>query len=151
MKKCPLCDLNYIKDDEEMCDVCSSQKIILHHDFDSNLTEEDILSKASPLTKDLYFTMKEKVFELDKGLTIHPNISNYISIKGRSGKNLCAFWFANSAFLKITLHIRENNLVDTKGLTYKTSYDFAKYAINVCSNDEIDYAISLIKQVYDKQ
>ena len=151
MKKCPLCDINYIKDDEEECAVCASQKIILHHDFNNNLTEEDILSKASPLTKDLYKVMKEKVFELDKGLTIHPNISNYISIKGRNGKNICAFWFTNSAFLKITLHVRESNLNDIKNLTYKTNYDFAKYAINICSNDEIDYAISLIKQVYDKQ
>ena len=151
MKKCPLCDINYINDDEEACQLCVSQKVVSHHEFNNNLTEEDILSKASTLTRQLYLEIKDKIFYFDSGLTIHPNISNYISIKGRDGRNICAFWFTNSSFLKITLHIRENNLLDTKNIAYKTNYDFAKYAINVSSAEEIDYAFDLIKQVYNKQ
>lgn len=150
MKKCPICEINYINDEEEVCSLCNTQKIVSHHNFDNDLTEDDIISNASNITKDLYLSIKEKLFAVDKGLTIHPNISNYISIKGRNGYNICAFWFTNSSFLKITLHTREGNLIDPKGITYKTKYDFAKYAVNVYNQNDIEYALNLILQVYNK-
>ncbi len=63
-KKCPRCELNYILQDEEMCDICKSElgmetKIML---LDDIIDDEEPL-KLCPVCKTNYIGMDEKMCE----------------------------------------------------------------------------------------
>ncbi len=63
-KKCPRCDLNYILEDEEMCDVCKSElgldsKIVLLDD----IIDDDEPLKLCPVCKTSYIGLDEEMCE----------------------------------------------------------------------------------------
>ena len=63
-KKCPRCDLNYILQDEDMCDVCKSElglesKIVLLDD----IIDDDEPLKLCPVCKTSYIGMDEDMCE----------------------------------------------------------------------------------------
>ena len=63
-KKCPRCELNYIPQDEEMCDVCKSElgmatKLLMIDD----IIDDDEPLKLCPVCKTAYIGMDENMCE----------------------------------------------------------------------------------------
>ena len=66
-KKCPQCELNYIKEDEDLCDVCKSQHNHNNRsrDVNKNQVEEVLLPKLRTLPQSsLDRLTREKVLDL---------------------------------------------------------------------------------------
>ena len=108
-------------------------------------TEDDALSKASDVIKELYSELRGRIVELGN-IKIEPK-KLYIAFKGKT--NICDIVVSRNA-LKIFINLKEGELKDKQGLARVVKdighWGNGDYEIAVSDNETFDYVISLIKQ-----
>lgn len=124
------------KSDKDMNNV--TKEIIVY-------TEQDNLSKASDETLELYERFKNAILNLGD-LSIKPK-KLYVAFV--SGTNVADIHIQKNA-LKIWLNMRKGELDDIRGITRDVSgtghWGNGDYEIQVNSDDDLEYILSLIKQ-----
>ncbi|MDX2503092.1 MAG: DUF5655 domain-containing protein [Gammaproteobacteria bacterium] len=108
-------------------------------------TEQDNLLKASEETAELYDKFKQGILNLDD-ISIKPK-KLYVAFV--SGTNVADIHVQKKA-LKIWINLREGELDDSRGLTRDVSgtghWGNGDYELQVRSDDDLEYILSLIKQ-----
>ncbi len=120
-------------------------KDIKPYDLDSHL------KKASDKTRDLYSSLKEKIFELGDVKEIPKQL--YVAYRiGDSRINFCSIHFYKEK-LEIYILIADKNLDDPRKMSKKVpkSYGWAKNlkVFNITSEKDLRYAMNLIEQSYE--
>lgn len=112
-------------------------------------TEEDHLSKKPEEIKELYFTLKDKMLELNdvellpKKLYMSFNgIRNIVTVEVRTHD------------IKIIINLKTGELDDPKKIARDISrvgkWGYGDYEVKITTEDDIDYIMSLIKQSWRK-
>lgn len=108
-------------------------------------TEEDHLSEVDDNSKELYIGLKTSILNFDPGITIKPTKSH---IGFRRNRMFAGIHIATSHIM-IHFNIKINELQDPKRIA-KEWPKGKQSKITITKTDEIPYAISLIKQAYEK-
>lgn len=110
-------------------------------------TEEQHLAAATDSIIELYDKFKNAVLNLADDIEIKPN-KLYISFK--KGKNLIDFTLQKKA-IKFWINAKYGTIEDTKGLAKNVAdighHGNGDYEIQVTNDDDIEYIMSLVKQV----
>lgn len=75
MKKCPNCELNYIKDDENLCSVCKQESILKVNsttDSNKNKVERFLIPFLKSLNQDVIKSLTLKEFSFNVFKIRHP-------------------------------------------------------------------------------
>ena len=114
-------------------------------------TLEDHLSKSSVETQELFKSLKEAILELDQNISEEPK-KQYLAYKMTS--NFVDVIFKKNK-LKLMINLKTGELDDPENLArdlespvHVGRWGNGDYQIEIGSEDEIDYAMSLIKQSY---
>jgi len=121
-------------------------KELIAEPYELKLTEEKILTDIPQEQCELYFNFKEKVMnEFDDIKLIY--LINAVSFR-MNNKIACLFRFENPA--KIHYHTDELKDIEnkTRDISNITTGGKANYELILKSEDEIDYALNLFRQVY---
>ncbi|RLJ09257.1 MAG: hypothetical protein DRP13_00595 [Candidatus Aenigmatarchaeota archaeon] len=112
-------------------------------------TVEDHLSNKSEKIKDIFRELQERILKLDEKIN-EKALKHYIAYE--LDRNFCEIVIQANA-LKIYLDISKNDLVDPKNIaedcTEVGHWATGDCVFKVTSLEEIDYAMSLIKQSYE--
>lgn len=112
-------------------------------------TEEEHLSNGSDYTKELYFKTKSAIMNIDT-FEIKPN-KFYIAFV--SGTNVVDINIQKKS-LKMWLNLNKGELDDPKGITRDVSgvghWGNGNYEIQIRSDDDLEYIMSLVKQSWKK-
>lgn len=118
-----------------------------------NYSLELHLEKASKETKSIFFILKEKMVSLlDEEIKEDPK-KLYVAYKIRGVNFADVIFYRNE--LRITLNVKSGKLKDSKKITTdftkpkKGHWGNGDYEIKIGNENDIDYAMSLIKQSYD--
>jgi predicted transport protein len=124
------------------------------HEFKEKIqyTVEDHLKSASKQTKELFETIKEKIFALDGSIIEEPK-SKYIAYKLTT--NFCDI-VVKKEYLKIFINIPSGKLDDSCGIARDLTkpqkighWGNGDYEIKIEKKEELDAVMTLIKQSYE--
>jgi len=110
-------------------------------------TLDDHLSKASEEIKELFYKLREEIFELDERIQEKP-VSWYIGSKLRY-YNFCSIAIYKS---KLKIYVRVKKIDDPKKKFRKISDKWTKTPLwywDIRKDNEIDYAMTIIRQSYE--
>ncbi len=111
-------------------------------------TEEDHLAKASEVTKELYFELKERITALDE-VEINP-VKQYVGFK--LGKKVFCDLEIQKKQLRVRINLKKGILEDYKLLFRDVSeighWGLGDYEAVVTPETDLDYLMSLVKQSY---
>ena len=114
------------------------------------LTENDHIEKGSPLSRELWEELKERVLSIGENVSIKYT-KYYVAFKGI--RNFTDVRIQKSQ-LKLWLNLEKGTLDDPKGISRDISnighWGNGDYEIIIKSNENLDYIMSLIKQSYKK-
>ena len=109
---------------------------------------EDVFTKNYPFTSTVYEKLKTEILKL-KDVYIEPK-KKYIAFKHKT--NVCDVVLRKDRVI-VFINLPIGSLNDSKSLcedvTYKGHWGNGDYCINIYSDHEIEYAVSLIKQSYE--
>lgn len=112
-------------------------------------TIDDCIESSSQEIIEIYEEFSEKIENMIRGIQIEPK-KHYIAFR-KNKKNIVDFKLMRKS-LKIWLNIKKEKLDDGKKLSKDVSnighLGNGDYEITINSNEEIEYILSLIKQVY---
>ncbi|GAA5030929.1 hypothetical protein GCM10011506_21800 [Marivirga lumbricoides] len=112
-------------------------------------TEEDHLAKASEVTKELYFDLKERITALDE-VEVNP-VKQYIGFK--IGKKVFCDLEIQKKQLRVRINLKKGTLEDYKILFRDVSeighWGLGDYEAVVTPETDLDYLMSLVKQSYN--
>ena len=110
-------------------------------------TEEKLLENGSDLTRELYYTLKERILELGD-IKVEPK-KLYIAFKGKS--NICDI-IIKKGRIAIFLNLKEGKLNDPQGVTRSVKdvghWGNGDYLAWIDKEEQIDYLMTLIRQSY---
>jgi len=114
---------------------------------------EDHIKPGWSKAKELFDEFSQRVLELDSRFEIHP-VKYYIGFNIEN-KNVVAVKVRASKLLLELLRVQPKDLKDPEKRTRyrKNSFEYYNKHItqfDISSGDDIDYAVSLVKQVYKK-
>jgi predicted transport protein len=109
-------------------------------------SEEDHLSRVDENIKELYLDLKTSILNFHPDITIKPT-KNHIAF--RRSRMFAGIHFATSS-LMIHFKININELQDPQHIAKSWSRS-NESKITITTIDEIPYAISLIKQAYERR
>ena len=113
-------------------------------------TEDDHLSKATDEIKELYEKFKTAILNLDDNIKIKPK-KRYIAFVADT--NIVDINLQKNA-LKMWINLKKGKLDDPKNLSRDVSgvghWGNGDYELQIKSDDEIEYILSLIKQSLNK-
>lgn len=114
---------------------------------------EDHIKPSWSKAKELFDEFSQRVLELDARFEIHP-VKYYIGFNIEN-KNVIAVKIRSSKLLLELLRVQPKDLKDPEERTRyrKNSFEYYNKHItqfDIASEDDIDYAMSLVKQVYKK-
>lgn len=111
-------------------------------------TEDDLLKKASEETKELYSQFKTAILNLDEQIEVQAK-KNYIAFK-KNSSNICDIEIWKKQ-LKIYANAKWGKLEDPKNIFTNVSnlgcWGNGDYRTNVSSNKDLEYIMSVIKQL----
>ena len=112
-------------------------------------TESDHIESSSDEIAELYQKFKSAILEISNEITIQPR-KMYIGFVAEK-KNICDFHLYKE-YLKIWINVKKGELNDPKNIARDVSktghWGNGHYQIQVPNDDNLEYIISLIKDVY---
>lgn len=119
----------------------------------SVVTVEDHLRPNWDKARELFETLSQRVLELDSRFELHP-VKSYIGFN-IEGKNVIVVKIRQAGILLELLRTRPEDLKDLEQRTRYMAHSFERLNQHVTqfdieSEDDIDYAMMLIKQVYQR-
>lgn len=110
-------------------------------------TEDKLLEGGSELTKELYFTLKERILDLGN-IKVEPK-KLYIAFKGRT--NICDI-VIKKGHLSVYLNVKEGSLYDPQGIARMIKdighWGNGDYRTWIDCEESLDYLMTLIRQSY---
>lgn len=112
-------------------------------------TESDHIEKSSDEVVELYQKFKSAILDISNEISIHPR-KMYIGFVANK-KNICDFHLYKE-YVKIWINVKKGKLNDPKDIARDVSetghWGNGDYQIQVSNDDQLEYIVSLIKEVY---
>lgn len=113
-------------------------------------SEDGHLEKGGSEIRAIYKSLRERILELDEGITVEPKL--YIAFKSKT--NICDVEVQKTK-LKITINLAKGKLNDPKYMARDVSrighWGNGDYLVSLYDEGMLEYVMSLIRQSYEQQ